>query len=105
MKTVERISTAYLLLMTSFMAGAMVTIKAFEYAIHQGLTLSVIVKVGICLSLFSASCVLLNRRNYLSDPVQRQRLMNLNLSFSQAILALGILCFWVILKLAFFRAA
>lgn len=102
MKTHERISTRYLLLVTSFMAGALVTIKAFEYGLSRGLTVSVFIKVGICLSLFATSCFLLNRKNYFSDAPQRQRLMSMNLSFIQGISALGVLCFWSILKLIFF---
>lgn len=102
MKIAERVSTAYLLLMTSFMAGALVTTKAFAYALNREFTQAVIVKVGICLSLFAICCVLLNRKNYFSDPDQRQRLMNLNLSPVQTISALGVLGFWSLLKLAFF---
>lgn len=100
--SVERVSTQYLLLMTSFFTGAMVLLKAFSYAIEQGLTLPVTIKVGICLSLFSICCFWINKRNYFNDKVQQKRLVSLHLSFIQTILAIAVLLFWVFLRLTFF---
>jgi hypothetical protein len=48
----ERVSTSYLLLMTSFMAGALASVKGFEVAIAQRFSFPSIVKLGICLALF-----------------------------------------------------
>lgn len=98
----ERISTQYLLLMTSFLVGASTLFKAFSYAIERGLTLSVVIKVGICLSLFSICCVWLNKKNYFYDKLQQRHLISLRLSFLQTVLAIATLLFWVFLRLAFF---
>ena len=98
----ERVSTQYLLLMTSFFVGASTLFKAFSYAIERGLTLPVVIKVGICLSLFSICCVWLNKKNYFYDKLQQSHLMSLHLSFLQTVLAIATLLFWVFLRLAFF---
>jgi hypothetical protein len=100
--SIGRISTQYLLLMTSFFVCASTLIKAFSYAIERGLTLPVIIKVGICLSLFSICCIWINKRNYFYDKVQQKHLVSLHLSFLQTILTLAVLLFWVFLRLAFF---
>jgi hypothetical protein len=98
----DRISTLYLLLMTSFLVGASTLFRAFSYAIERGVSPPVVAKVAICLSLFSACCIWLNKKNYFYDQVQRKHLMNLHLSFLQIILTVATLLFWVFLKLAFF---
>ena len=97
-----RISTQYLLLMTSFFVGANTLLRAFYSAVEQGLTLPVIVKVGICLSIFSVCCFFINKKSYFSDELQRKHLMSLHLSFLQIVCAIGVLLFWVFLKLALF---
>lgn len=99
---VERVSTQYLLLTTSFFAGASSLFKAFSYALERGLTTPVSIKVGICLSLFCICCFLINKRNYFYDKVQQKHLVSLHLSFIQAISAIAVLLFWVFLRLAFF---
>jgi hypothetical protein len=98
----NRSSTQYLLLVTSFFVGASTLIKAFSYAIEQELTLPVIIKVGICLLLFSICCVWLNKKNYFYDKLQQSHLMSLRLSFLQGVLAIATLLFWVFLRLVFF---
>ena len=98
----NRISTRYLILMTSFFVGANTLFRAFSYAVERGCTAPVVIKVGICLLLFSACCVGLKKRNYFGDQLQHKHLMNLHLSFVQVLLTVATLLFWVFIKLAFF---
>lgn len=98
-----RVSTRYLVLMVSLIPGALVATKALSFLITHGPSTAVVIKTGICLSLFVLSALLI-RKEY-ADPVQRQRLMKLNLNFLQAVLASATLLFWSFLKLAFFGSA
>lgn len=98
----ERVSTQYLLLMTSFFVGAISLVKAFSFALERGLTLPVVIKVGICLLLFSLCCFFINKKNYFYDKVQQKHLVSLHLTFIQAMSAIAVLLFWVFLRLAFF---
>jgi hypothetical protein len=97
-----RLSTRYLLLMVSFVPGALVTIDGLRFAMAHGLTLVVVIKVGFCLFLFAACCIAINNRNYFNDLVQRKYLTTLSLSFGQTILAFVILLFWGGLKVVLF---
>lgn len=98
----ERVSTSYLLLMTSFMASSLASIKGFEVAIAQGFSFPSVVKLSICLALFIVCSIWINKKDYFYDVAQRKRVMSLSLSFKQTLLVLVTLLFWVFLRLVLF---
>ena len=98
----ERVSTQYLLLMTSFFVGASSLLEAFSYALERGFALSVVVKVSVFLLLFSLCCFWINKKNYFYDKVQQKRLVSLHVTFIQKLSAIAVILFWVFLRRAFF---
>ena len=96
---VERASTFYLVLMTSFISGALALVKAFEIAINQSFSLPSLIKVGICLLFFSACCMWINKKNFFYDAHQRKSLMRGRISFKQALVVITTLLFWVTLRM------
>jgi hypothetical protein len=97
-----RLSTKYLVANISFFAGALVTTDGFRFLLAQGLQVRPMVKVAICVALLVVSTIVINRNNYWGNRQQQQLLMKLHLSGWQAAIALGVLVFWVAVKLVFF---
>jgi hypothetical protein len=93
------LSTKYLVAMISFLAGALVTTDGFRFLLAQGLQIGSIVKVAICVALLAISAVVINRNNYWGNRQQQQLLLKLKLSGWQAFIAVGVLGFWIAVKL------
>ena len=97
------LSTKYLVAMISFLAGALVTTDAFRLLAH-GLQIGSIVKVAICVALLAISAVVINRNNYWGNRQQQKLLLKLKLSGWQVFIAVGVLAFWIAVKLVLFGA-
>lgn len=98
------LSTKYLVAMISFLAGALVTTDGFRFLLTQGLHIGSIVKVAICVALLTISAVVINRNNYWGNRQQQQLLLKLKLSGWQVFNAVGVLGFWIAVKLVLFGA-
>jgi len=90
--------------MISFLAGALVTTDGLRFLLAQGLQVPPMIKVAICVALLAISAIVINRNNYWGDRQQQQLLLRLHLSGWQAFIALGVLAFWIAVKLVFFGA-
>ena len=100
-----RLSTKHLVANISFFAGALVPTDGFRFLLAQGLHVRPMVKVAICIALLAISAIVINRNNYWGNRQQHELLMKLHLSGLQAVMALGVLVFWIALKLLFFGAS